>query len=134
MYSWDDYISEHRWHIISTSPRTTDFDVRQCFALSDENSHTSTEQLTERITASITEHQPEVLLVHTGAAFKRQPEIFISALTQIHETYPPLRLGFEPDPRYLEICLTSGLFEDSEDMRRIEELFFFRVFSKYGGP
>ena len=59
IYSWDDFISKNRWRIISKSPKTTNYDVSQCFALTHEGEQTSIEQLLKRLTADITKQSAE---------------------------------------------------------------------------
>jgi hypothetical protein len=130
VYSWDDYISHNRWNIISASPLTQGFIVRQCFALAHEMAQTSPEDLATRLCAAVTEQTPDILLTHTGVAFRRQPDVFIAALRKVKEAFPSLRMGFEHKMGMSSIRQESGLFEDSEDMHEIETLFFERVFGE----
>ena len=130
MYSWDDFISQRRYRIISESPLMRQFNVRQCFALDYDGDTTSESELTQRLDIAFKKWLPEIFLMHTGVAFKRNHEIFLSALAMIHSKYPTVRLGFEPRPDSVDVCERSGLFEKSVEMEEIIDLFFTRVFER----
>lgn len=130
LYSWDDDISQRRWHIISRSPRIQDINVNQTFALLDRGEAVTPEILSERIQRAVLEHKPDVLLMHTGTAFRRQPAVFLSAFGTLRTVFPALRLGFELRPGFEELCRGSGVFEDSPEMHEIEHLLFERIFGE----
>ena len=75
------------------------------------------------VSRAIEEYQPDVLLVHTGAAYHRDPGQYAGAITKVHEKYPSLRLGLErrfADPSFA----SDKMFEKSNEMTSIEEAIF----------
>jgi hypothetical protein len=123
VYSWDDVVSQMRYERMRRILRYGPFRFEQCFALPNPDEETRSETIVASVSEEIDRLQPDILLVHTGAAYHQNPEEYAKAFIDIHSKYPNLRLGLErrraePSMRDLEI------FEISEEMRSIENTVF----------
>jgi hypothetical protein len=121
-YSWDDDISQRRYMIMQAVAKEAGYDFAQCFVVPSPRTHPSPDVITDMISTAVHELHPDVLLIHTGAVYHRAPDSFAEAVRRIHQMYPALRLGVERRPE-LELSDLS-IFEQSEEMQRIERTFF----------
>jgi hypothetical protein len=119
LYSWDDQISQNRLAAQISSPLLHDYTFEHCFALENEHEIPDITSIVERVCREIDIFKPDTLLLHTGAAFHREPEVFFKAFDLIYERYPQLRMGLERRGRF-----SAPIFEESEEMKEVEELFF----------
>ncbi|KAF0221544.1 MAG: hypothetical protein FD174_313 [Geobacteraceae bacterium] len=123
VFSWDDDISEKRYRRIRRVLRGAPFLFEQCFATPSPEANTDAETIIARVSRAIETYHPDVLLIHTGAAYDRGPEEYVKAVSQIHEKYPRIRLGLERC--FAEQQLVQlGLFEESSEMHSIEQAIF----------
>jgi hypothetical protein len=122
VYSWDDDISQNRYTILRPIARRAGYDFIQCFAVPHPRRIPTATLVAEMITSAVKQHHPDVLLIHTGAAYHRSPEAFTEAIRQIHQRYPALRLGIER--RFGAELGSLSFFEQSEEMHNIEQTFF----------
>jgi hypothetical protein len=123
VYSWDDGISQRRYEHLRRALREAPFQFEQCFALSSSEEMTRSDTISIRVSKAIDQYQPNVLLIHTGAAYQQDPQEYATAILAIHSKYSNLRLGLErrwaaPD------LLDTKLFEESDEMQGIERAFF----------
>ncbi len=79
----------------------------------------------ERISYGITTLQPDILLLHTGAAFSHIPVVFLKVFAQLREHYPKLRILYEDKSKFyqksiddddpytqgLSLLASSGIFD-----------------------
>jgi hypothetical protein len=105
-------------------------EVCQTFALESERESVTDATLFQRLRETVADNKPDFFLLHTGAAFRRQPLLFLSAVRKLHRQVPALRLGFERRPEFEQVCQESRLFEDSPEMHALENLLFSEVFGK----
>lgn len=151
IFSWDDDISKRRQARVRHDPRLESYDFHQGFALPSPSKLPESNELFQEISTAIETTKPEVLLIHTGAAYDRSPQAFADALRRIRETYPILRLGyqhpashrrmrerrriflerpgiFEPSNEVTvvenDLLERLGIFEQSDGMKAIERDFF----------
>ncbi len=68
--------------------------------------------------------KPDVLLIHAGAAYHRSPQAFAECLLLIRKTYPDVRLGLERGGHESRTLERLGIFEESSEMKAIENDFF----------
>lgn len=123
VYSWDDDTSQMRYEHLRGALRKAPFQFEQCFALPAPRHETTSDMVIAMISRAIDQFEPDLLLIHTGAAYNRNPEQYSEAVLQIHKLYPTLRLGLER--RYaLQSLKDSGMFEISDEMQSIESTFF----------
>jgi len=122
VYSWDDDISQRRYARMKGIASRSGYDFDQCFAVPSPRTPPTPNGVTNMISAAVDQFQPDVLLIHTGAAYHQVPDAFSEAARRIHHKYPGLRLGFEHRP-HLDLGNLS-VFETSEEMTRIEQTFF----------
>jgi len=121
-YSWDDDISQRRFARMQGIASRAGYDFEQCFAVPSPRILPTPDIVTDMICASVDQFRPDVLLIHTGAAYHRAPDAFSEAVRRIHRQYPSLRLGFEHRTK-VELADLS-FFETSEEMASIERTFF----------
>jgi hypothetical protein len=123
VYSYDDDTSQMRYTLLRDALRKAPFEFEQCFALPSSTHKTTKNIVNAMVSRAIDQFKPDVLLIHTGAAYSRGPEQYTEAVIQLHQNYPNLRFGLErryaqPDLKYL------ALFEMSDEMQSIERAFF----------
>jgi hypothetical protein len=119
LYSWDDEISQKRLAAQRSSPYLGGYDFEHSFALKNESDKIEEELIFQRTIDALDSFRPDVLLLHTGAAFHRDPEAFFRIAEKIHDHDHSLRLGIESRGRW-----GGEVFEDSEEMHQLEDLFF----------
>lgn len=121
-YSWDDDISQRRYARMKEIASRAGYDFEQCFAVPQPRIVPTPDLVNKMISSAVDQFHPDVLLIHTGAAYHRAPDAFSEAVRQIHRKYPDLRLGFEHQP---EVQLADlSVFERTEEMASIERTFF----------
>src|ERR1043166_1308877 len=106
LFSWNDDISERRYHLMREDRRLARYDFEQMFALASSDETPEASILIDRISEALDEIRPDVLLIHTGAAFHRAPEVFAATIRTIATSYSHLRLGYEHR-------VSSGGFDDT---------------------
>jgi hypothetical protein len=123
VYSWDDDISQMRYNRMCAITPTAHIAFEQCFAVSRPMAKVKASALFERIATAIQQFNPEILLIHTGAAFQSAPDEFVECLGRLHKVYPRLRLGYERrhDPSQLS---ELDVFDNSEDTQHVERVVF----------
>jgi len=124
MYSWDDDISEMRWHRNTSDPELAHFEIAQCFALPSEGAAVHGPSVARRLATAIEDFQPDVVLIHTGAAFRRSPSAFVECVQLVKAKYANLRLGYERRSRGFPAFEELNAFETSPEIADIERRFF----------
>jgi len=124
MYSWDDDTSKRRWEWLSKGADLQGIVLSQCFALNSSKETVSSDRVCQRLVAAIENLHPDIVLIHTGAAYHRAPSAFAEVARTISGSYPNIRLGFErryDDSGTLE---STGVFDRSEDTINAERMLF----------
>lgn len=81
-------------------------------------------QLFERIAKAVNSFRPHVIFLHTGLAFHLYPKAFRSAFIKLKKHYPSIRFGIENFSNMPKEFENLGIFENSIEMRKIEDRFF----------
>lgn len=140
--SYPDKMTLMELDLVRSSPRFADFIVEYCYP---------GDSVYESVTTAIDDLHPDVILLHTGSAFSKQPVVILEAMLEIKRIYPNVRLGVEHKANYrsyrhdnymeletkypdtIDISDDSfitwnfsslDIFEDTEEMHFLEELFF----------
>ncbi len=130
LYSWNDDISQRRLQLMSRSPLVADIAFEHCFALLHEGEKISPPELVKRVSKHIESFNPTLFLVHTGAAFHHDPDLFVNALPQLKKKHRKLRFGCEhrDNDDLVSRVLSTGVFDDTPTTHEMELLFFEQVF------
>jgi len=91
---------------LANSPRFEGVDVRFCYAVQMDELDlerpdpyaVSYHKLLDILETEVRIFQPDVLILHTGIAFRTKPDPFLQALAVIKDRYPNVRLGYERLP------------------------------------
>jgi hypothetical protein len=123
IFSWDDDTSARRHELMRSDSRLAKYDFEQAFAVPSPKTRPEARLLAIRISEAIDEFKPDVLLLHTGAAFHRAPHEFATCTREIQRRYSYLRFGYE---RRATTAAFDDLdiFEQSDEMDLIEQDFF----------
>ncbi len=124
IFSWDDDTSQARHERMRQDRRLKSYDFHQRFALPSPRTQPEVNGLFAMISTAIEKVKPDVLLIHTGAAYHRSPQAYAKCLLRIRETYPTLRLGLERRGDDAGALERLGIFEQSKEMKAIESDFF----------
>ena len=123
VYSWDDDISQMRYERMAAIAPKAGIAFEQCFAVARPAATVKAAALFKRIATAIDRFKPEILLIHTGAAFRSAPGEFAHCLQRVHDTYPTLWLGYER--RYAPPLLAElNIFDNSAPTQHAERVFF----------
>jgi hypothetical protein len=129
LYSWNDDVTERRFEAMHESPMLEGIVFEHCLALKSEEEVINSSVLVGRVSKYIEFFEPSIFLLHTGAAFHQHREMFLNALPLLKQLHKNLRFGYER--RFWERSddlVSTGVFDDSPEIREVEELFFERVF------
>ena len=78
--------------------------------------------LLKRLVNRVNDFHPDILLVHTGYAFRRYPREIMSALVRLSAEFPMLRIGLEEsDPHRLglDTSILLPVVDNSDEMERL---------------
>lgn len=123
IFSWDDDVSQNRYERMRQDQRLRPYEFHQRFALPSPHTRPNTDLLYAMISTAVENVQPDVLLIHTGAAYHRSPESFAKCLLRLRGNYPTLRLGLQRHQDAAEFLERLGIFEESKEMLTIESDF-----------
>ena len=121
LYSWDDEISQRREKSQRASPSLQHLDFRHCFALQHPGETVTVDILERRISEGVSEYAPDIVLLHTGAAFHAAPAVFLQAFERLSHTHEDVSLGAEDRSR-----LNAPWLSNSPKTVEVERLFFRR--------
>lgn len=122
--SWLDDITKRRQKIMSESPYLKDYKITHVFASQNPYGTVIPDTFYENLKVNLNENATELVLVHTGASFYQHPNEYIEALIRVRKDFPNLKFGVERgriDDKDLD---EIGIFDNVEEVRKIEELFF----------
>ena len=93
VYSWDDATSQRRYQHHRQDPNIQAYNFEQCFALASPGQRPEAENIFSRVSMAIDSFGPDVVLMHTGAAYHREPQELISCFIRLKEVYPAALLS-----------------------------------------
>lgn len=99
--SINDEISLRETTYLARSHHLEDFELRICYAIQmTEYKENSTyaipyTKLLDNLEMEVQSFQPNILLLHTGIAFRTKPESFLQALAVIKSRHPEIELRYE---------------------------------------
>jgi hypothetical protein len=126
--SWYDEIVEKRHTVMATSPLLKPYFLIHSNASSYPFSKVSVDELYNRISTDINNNHPDIILLHTGAAFCMQPEVFKICFQKLKKEYSKIRFGIEPGNISEEEISSLKIFDNSPEMKNIEDLFFKTIY------
>ncbi len=130
VFSWNDFVSRNRYDIMLESPLLKGFEIFECFAVGSPHVKTTAKKLFAHLKGQVAKKKPEIVLLNAGVAFMENPYVFIEAFQMLKKAYPKLRFGIERQSSLVHFYSGLGLFEESDDMTAIVELFFYTVFNR----
>jgi hypothetical protein len=122
--SWYDDITERRHKIMAESPYLKEFELSNSNAVPRPHALVTVDELFERIQTDIILNKPDIILMHTGASYMTQPEIFMECFKKLKMRYPNIKFGVEHGRVEEEELLSIGIFDNSDEIKTIEDIFF----------
>lgn len=130
--SINDRITRNRASLQNESPLLTDYRVEHCYIANvnvpDNESYSEAldaykltyEDLFNRLDEMVKSFKPEIILVHIGIGFRKDPEIVIKVLSDIKKKYLQLQIGSDRKT-------STDVFDETDEIKRARELFFHRI-------
>ena len=122
--SWYDDITERRHKIMAESPYLKEYEICHSNAVPSRHAHVTVEELFNRITNDIVLNKPNVVLMHTGASYMQQPDIFKECFQKIKKEYPDIKFGVEHNTVSDEELNSFNVFDISDEIKTIEDAIF----------
>lgn len=132
LLSIDDDEMKKRYKLMVKSLRLKDYTIEFFFILLSLGEPIKASKFFGRIKKAIKDFRPEILFLHKGIAFQKNPQAIIDAFIELKKIYPSLKFGIERRPSIFEDIISESLktpeileeiFEDSEEMRIFNDFF-----------
>lgn len=121
-------VSKRREQYMKESPYLKDYEIFHVYAVSRPFQKIDEDSFFASLKKCIDNNQPDLLLVHTGVSFDRYRIKYISVLYKIKNLFPDLKMGVERGKIEDELLNNLELFESSNEVKHLENLFFNVVF------
>lgn len=123
--SFPDSVTDDRIKAMSVSQRLKTFSLFHTYAnLTTTQYKEEVDILVSRFKLDIEKYNPELIILHTGAAFYDMPENLIDSLSIIKQAFPHINIAYQNNPLPEYNLENYSFFNKTEKYRKIVDKIF----------